>query len=101
MRNDEDVRKEDRAVETETPDGLECDLGRGYGIIAQFEKSALLRAQFTIFGKITPRLAHEPDRRRIAPFAVEYPEQRSVPWFTRRDEGTFFRKGRHGNASFI
>ena len=73
--DDEDVGKQDRAVEGEAAERLERDLGRGLGIVDQVEEAALARPQRAIFGQIAPGLAHQPDRRRIAPLAAEDGEQ--------------------------
>src|SRR3546814_7979098 len=52
VRDDENVGKEDRAVETEAPDRLQGHFGRRLGIVAQLEEPALGLAQRTIFGQI-------------------------------------------------
>ncbi len=49
MGDNENVGKEDRAIETEAPDRLERDLAGGIAVIAKLEETALLRAQFAIF----------------------------------------------------
>jgi hypothetical protein len=76
VRDDQNVGKQDRAVEAETADRLERDLGRGVAVIDQREESALLRAQGAVFGQVAPRLAHQPDRGVGAgPFAAQRAEQ--------------------------
>ena len=54
---------------------LQGDLGRGVAVIDQIEETALVGPQRAIFGQIAPGLAHHPDRRRIAPLALEDGQQ--------------------------
>jgi len=70
------IGKQDRAVEAEAANGLERDFSSRHAILGQGEEAALLGSQRLIFGQIAPRLAHHPDRRRIAPFAFQNGQQR-------------------------
>jgi hypothetical protein len=65
VRDDEYVGKQYRAVKAETADRLECYFSRGVAVIAKLKETALLRAQFAIFGQIAPRLPHQPHRRHV------------------------------------
>src|SRR3546814_11182153 len=56
----EDIGKQDRAVETETPDRLQRHFGRRLGIVAELEEPALGLPQRAIFGQIASGLAHQP-----------------------------------------
>ena len=62
VRDDQDVGKQDGAVEIEPADRLDRDLGGRVGIVNQRQESALLRPQCAVFGEITSRLAHQPNR---------------------------------------
>jgi hypothetical protein len=75
VRDDEDVRKEDRAVEAEAPDRLQRHFGRGLGIVAELEEATLGLPQRAIFGQVPPRLAHQPQRRAILPHPAQRREQ--------------------------
>jgi len=67
VRDDEDVGKKDRAVETETPDRLQRHFGRRLGIVAKLEETALGFPQRAIFGQIASGLAHQPQRGPVLP----------------------------------
>ena len=77
VRDDQDVGKQDRPVEAETPDRLQRHLGGGRAVIDQIEEAALFRPQCPIFGKIAAGLAHQPDGGRITAFPAQHGEQ----WF--------------------
>jgi hypothetical protein len=62
MRHDQDVGKQNGAVEAETADRLERDLGRGVGIVDQGQEAAFARPKLAIFRQIASRLTHQPDR---------------------------------------
>ncbi len=61
MRHDQDIGKQDRAVETEPPDRLHGDFGGRFAIVNQFEEPALFGPKFPVFRQIASRLAHQPD----------------------------------------
>ena len=42
------------------------------GVHRQRQEPARLGAQRAVFGQITTRLAHQPDRRRVEPFAAKH-----------------------------
>ena len=63
MRNHEYVREQDGRVEIETVDRLQGDFRRLVRRVAKVEKPADLGAYTLVFGQVTSRLAHEPDRR--------------------------------------
>jgi len=61
VRQDEDVREDDRGVERIAAHRLEGGLHREIGIVAEVEKARRLRPQLTILREVAARLAHEPD----------------------------------------
>ena len=63
MGDNKDIRKQDRAIETETANGLERHFCSRCRIIDQFEKPALLCPKRAIFWKIASRLPHQPHGR--------------------------------------
>ena len=60
VRHDENIGKQDRAVETEAPDRLQGDLGCRLAVIAELEETALRFTQRAILGQIASCLAHQP-----------------------------------------
>ena len=60
--HDQDVGKQDRAVEAEAADRLERDLGGRLAVVDQLEEPALLGPQRAIFGQVAAGLTHQPDR---------------------------------------
>ena len=83
MRDDEDIRKQDRAIEAKTADRLQSDFTSGIAIIGQLEESALLRTKVTIFGKIATSLTHQPYWRHCRLFPSQGGEQFSYGQFGR------------------
>jgi hypothetical protein len=77
MRDDEDVGKQDRAVESEAGDRLQRHLGRRRAVMDELQEAALVGPECTIFGEIASRLAHQPNRRGIATLPVQHREQGS------------------------
>ena len=69
--HDQDIGKQDRAVETEADDRLQGDLAGRLAIVGHRQESALFGAQFAIFGEIPASLAHEPERDRASGRTVE------------------------------
>ncbi len=76
IRDYQNVREDDRGVETEAPDRLQRDLGGEFRREAEIEEAARLGAQFPVFRQIAPGLAHHPDRRHGLPLACEHVEER-------------------------
>ncbi len=59
----QDVGKQNRRVQIETFQRLDGNFGRQFGVFAQIEEAARFRACGFVFGQITPRLTHHPNRR--------------------------------------
>ena len=78
VRDDQDVGKQDSAIHAKALERLDGDLGRGIAVVHQFEEAALFGPQGAIFRQITPSLAHQPDGRRVATFALQHGEQRGI-----------------------
>src|SRR5690606_34805940 len=57
---DEDVGKQNRRVEIEAMQRLQCNLGCKFGRKAEIEKASGSGANLAIFGQVTARLAHDP-----------------------------------------
>jgi hypothetical protein len=76
--NHEDVGKQDRGIETETPDRLQRDLSRQLGIEAEVQESPGLRSHLAILRQVAPGLAHHPDRWREDPLAAKHLEHFSL-----------------------
>ncbi len=62
--NEQDVAEQDGGIEAEATDGLQRCFGGGLGVEAEIEEGGLPGAQRAVFGEVTPRLTHEPDRGR-------------------------------------
>ncbi len=67
MRDNQDIRKKDGAVEAKPVDRLDRHFGRSLVIVDQFQEAALLRAQFAVFRQVASCLAHQPDRAPCGP----------------------------------
>src|SRR5580704_812739 len=77
MRDDQNVREQDRRVEAEAPHWLQRDLRRELRREAQVEKASGPRPDLLVFRQITARLAHHPDRRHgLAPAAQDLKQRR-------------------------
>ena len=63
VRNDEDIREQDRRIEAVAPDRLQRDLDRQLRRVAQVQKVRDHRRNARYSGQIAARLAHQPDRR--------------------------------------
>ena len=61
--NQQNIGKQDRGIESVTPDRLQGDFGGQLRIVAQRQEIARLRPCFAVFGQIAARLPHHPDRR--------------------------------------
>ncbi len=74
MRHHQDVRKQNRRIESESPHRLQRNLGRELRIENEIEKASGLLAQRAIFRQIASCLAHHPYRRRPPRLAIEHIE---------------------------
>ena len=63
MRHHQDIGKQDRRVEPEAPDRLQCDLCRTLSVKAQIEEPGRLLADCPVLRKVAASLPHQPDRR--------------------------------------
>ena len=77
VRNHQNVREQDRSVKPEAPHRLERDLGRRLAVVSQRQETPLPLPQLAVFGKVSPRLAHEPQRHPLAPSSVQRIEQQA------------------------
>ena len=73
--NDENVGEDDRGIEIEAADRLQCDFGGELRREAEIEEAAGFGADFTILRQIAAGLAHHPDRRHRLPLAGEHVEE--------------------------
>ena len=78
MRHDQDIRKQNRRIEAETPYRLQRDLGCKFRIKDEIEKPAGFGTQRAIFRQVAPSLAHQPDRRGTLSRAIKHCEERIV-----------------------
>ena len=60
MRDHQNIGKQDRCIETETPDGLKRHLRRHVRIEAKIEEAAGFFAHGAVFRQIAPGLPHHP-----------------------------------------
>ena len=74
----QDVREQDHAVEREATYGLERSLGRQCRVVAEVEEGPRPGPERTILRQISPRLAHQPERRRLPPLAMKNRQKRLV-----------------------
>ena len=74
--HDENVGEQDRGVEAETADRLQCRLDGEGGVVAKIEEGRGFRPKLAVFRQVAPRLAHEPNRRRRLTLAGERGEER-------------------------
>ena len=74
----EDVGEDDRSVEREALDRLQRDLTGELGRLREREEAAGLAPRGVVFGKVAPRLAHDPDRRVRRRFAQQRAQERVV-----------------------
>ncbi len=81
VRNRQDVGEQNRRVEIETAQRLQGYLAGELGVFAQVEKTACLLARGSILGQVTPRLAHDPDRRGVGGLAQQSPDQAIILQF--------------------
>ena len=63
QRDHQNIGKQDRGIETETPHRLQGHFRRQFGIKAEIEKAAGFLTHRTIFRQIPAGLPHHPDRR--------------------------------------
>jgi hypothetical protein len=77
IRHDQNVRKQDGAIEAETAQRLQGDLCCCLAVIDQRQEPALLRAKRAIFRKIAPGLPHQPDGTAREVLSFEGGEQRT------------------------
>ncbi len=71
LRQEQDVGKENRCVESVTADRLQRDLGRQIRRVAQRQKVAGLGAGGAVFRQVAAGLAHHPDRRNGQTLALQ------------------------------
>ncbi len=71
MRNDQDIREQDRRVESKAADRLQGDLGGHFRIEAELEERTGLCSQRAILRQIATGLSHHPDWRLAACPPVE------------------------------
>src|SRR5439155_17358586 len=69
--------EQDRRVQRIARERLQRHLGGERGRLAQREKASRLRSRAAVFGEITARLAHEPDRRIRGRLPQQRADQRS------------------------
>ena len=62
VRDDQDVRKQDRTIEAKAAQRLEGDLGSGGRIVDQRKETALAFPQRAVLRQIAPGLTHQPHR---------------------------------------
>jgi peptidoglycan/LPS O-acetylase OafA/YrhL len=62
-RHHQDIRKQDRRIETETANRLQRNFRRAFGIKTQVEKTCGLLAQSPVLGEISAGLPHQPEWR--------------------------------------
>jgi hypothetical protein len=89
MRNDQDVREQDRGIEAEPPDWLQRDVDGELGREAEIEEARNLGPHRAIFRQIAAGLPHQPDRRN----RVYVPRQRS--------DNLRLGQGRHRSTVFL
>ena len=80
----EDVGEQDRRVEAEAPDRLQCHLGRQRRRVAQIEEAAGFRSHGPVLGQVSPRLPHQPDWRWRHRLAGERSQEAARAWFWRQ-----------------
>src|SRR3989442_10354164 len=73
VRNGENVREQDRRIQGEPLEGLQRHFSRERGGFAQGEETPRAAPRLVVFGKVAPRLAHQPYRR----VRGRLPEQRA------------------------
>ena len=74
MRYDQNIGKQNRRIETKSPDRLQRYLRGKFWIEAQIEKASGLFANCPVFRQVSTRLPHQPDRRNAEAFARQYAE---------------------------
>jgi hypothetical protein len=72
IRDQQNIREQDRSVELESPHGLKRHLGRQLWSKTELEKVTGAFTNRPVFGQVATRLAHKPYRRRILAFAAQY-----------------------------
>src|SRR5262245_19750525 len=83
MRNDQDVGEQDRAIEPETADRLQCHYGRQLRRETQIQERAGVAPDLAIFRQIASGLAHHPDRRHGLTLAGEHLAERLMHGWSR------------------
>ena len=63
LRQQQNIGKQDGGIKAVAADGLQGNLCRQFGIVAQFQEIARQRAGGAVFGQVAASLAHHPDRR--------------------------------------
>src|SRR5439155_25958963 len=76
--NGENVREQDCRIQRETLEGLQRHFSCERGRFAQGEEAPRAAPRLVIFGKVAPRLAHQPNRRVRGRLPEQRPYQRVV-----------------------
>ena len=79
QRHNQNIGKQNRRVEAEPSHRLQRYLGGQFRIETKIEKTASLLAHRTVFRKISPGLAHHPNRWSLFALPVEHTKQRLYP----------------------
>src|SRR5262245_66249076 len=80
MRNDEDVREDDRRVELKPPHRLQRHFGHKLRVEAKIEETRDLRPHLAIFREIAAGLPHQPNRWRRNGLPGKRREERVFRW---------------------
>ncbi len=78
VRDDQNVREQDRGIEAKPPHRLKRDFGREFRREHEVEEASRFSPYCTIFRQIPPSLPHQPDWRRVMPTAIKDVKERLV-----------------------
>ena len=76
--NGENVGKQDRSIQIEACQRLQCDFAGHFRMLGHAQETAGARARGAVFGQIAARLPHQPDRRAVHRLAAQGAQQAIV-----------------------